>query len=69
MMEPNSIALDAGMRVVKNLQEILDNEELDGDLPFMAIVSYIIERTIASFNDLKEYYEILLSKYRSLIFT
>ena len=61
LMEPASMSLDEGMKLIPYLEEIVDSHKLNEDYAFMALIVNIVQRTIDCFNDLREYYEIVMT--------
>lgn len=61
LMEPASIALAEGMKILKLLPELVEDRNIDDDLPFQELLAIIVRQTIASYKDLKEYHDIVMT--------
>jgi hypothetical protein len=61
LMEPSSLALQAGMKIIPFVPEIATNQSYEEDETFMELLKIILTRIIAAFNDLKEYHDIVMT--------
>lgn len=61
LMEPCSIALEEGMKVLRLIPELQEELELMDCMPFAELLKLTIIQIITAYNDLKEYHDIVMT--------